>query len=348
MAGSDGLPGNTSRPTGLIHKQSIVDWLLVLWTIPAVAERGQRQVVALHGGGTGGTPNESPLVQMTLSEAGFNPGLAFVQPIHGWVPRLVVHIFESEFSAQTGGRTAVTETGGRGPLRGRVQDAADHECPDKVADPCGPGTEERIQLERPHRAERRGDVAMIDAANLGKDRVDGGVDLIDNRATFEESFDLQDDLYGEFGAMGPRGFDGLSIDPFGLSDELGGLVAAGWNFSNKHGPMPAGVVLFQFSELTPNSGIVPVKPLIIPDRVRHTAQVTLFASMVSPNRPISSFQAPIQPETGPSRTNLETGTARKPRNSRGPCLKYYKLQSCVCAKFRDVRVVLLVSIMEAA
>ena len=104
-----------------------------------------------------------------------------------------------------------------------------------MADTGGPGADQGIQLERPHRAQGGGDVAMVHAANRGEDRFDGRVNIIDDRAALEESFDVQDDLQGEGGHMGQRGFDGLSIDPSGLSNELGELVVAVGNLIYKPG-----------------------------------------------------------------------------------------------------------------
>ena len=79
--------------------------------------------------------------------------------------------------------TAVPETGGQ--LRGRVQDAADHERQHNIADPGGPGADEGIQLERPQRAPGGGDVAMGEAPDVGHDRLDDLVDIVNHRAAFE-------------------------------------------------------------------------------------------------------------------------------------------------------------------
>ena len=55
---------------------------------------------------------------------------------------------------------AVTEGCGRCQFRGRVQDAADNERQDQVADSGGAGADKGIQLELELGAQRGGDVAM--------------------------------------------------------------------------------------------------------------------------------------------------------------------------------------------
>ena len=78
-------------------------------------------------------------------------------------------------------------------------------------------------MELAHRAQRRGDVTLVHAANPGQDRFDRRVAIIDDRPSLEESLDVQDDLQGKLGDMGPRGFDGLSMDPFGLPNKPSGV-----------------------------------------------------------------------------------------------------------------------------
>ena len=104
-----------------------------------------------------------------------------------------------------------------------------------MADTGGPGADQGIQLELAQGAWGSGDVAMVHAANRGQDRFDGGIDLINNRTALEQSFDVQDDLGGELGNMGQRGFDGLSVDSFGLPDEPGGVGITIGNARYVHG-----------------------------------------------------------------------------------------------------------------
>ena len=56
--------------------------------------------------------------------------------------------------------------------------------------------------------------------------------------------------------MGEGGFDGLSVDPFGLSNEPGGLVVAVLNSIHKPGQTS-----ILFNSRSQKAGITPLQPL---------------------------------------------------------------------------------------
>jgi len=65
--------------------------------------------------------------------------------------------------------------------------------------------------------------------------LEGIFDGLDGGASFGEDFNLFSEVFGEPGDIGDGEFDGFSIHPFGLSDEVGGFGVSVGDLLDVHG-----------------------------------------------------------------------------------------------------------------
>ncbi len=133
-----------------------MDLLGALLLVSGVAECSQIGAVAHYVRGWDVTEHDRSLLQMTGCELLFNGVLALVEPIHGLVDRVLVHVLQCELPSQAAGLVFRPKRAGGGILAAGVKDATDKEGQHDGTHPRGARADELIAFQLAQGPQRSG------------------------------------------------------------------------------------------------------------------------------------------------------------------------------------------------
>ena len=210
-------------PSVLVAQQSEVDLLLALLAVAVVAELGKIRAVAFNVSGGHVAENDRAFRKVALCEPPLYAVLARIEPVHGFVDLVLMHIGESEFMAQAAGLAFLLEGLGGGELAAGAQDARHDEGKHDVARSAVLGIDQPVELQLAERAQGGGDMSVGEPAHKGEVFLEGVHEVVHDHASSKHFADQVAGILGQFGDVGEGGLAGFSVDPCGLADEVGGV-----------------------------------------------------------------------------------------------------------------------------
>lgn len=164
---------------------------------------------------------------MPLGQPTLNLGLVLDQLIHRLIEVFLIHTFESELFIERGRGGVDIQHGAGGEFALGLDHPRGNHAKNQSAEAGMFRGNQFGQLKLVHDPQDGRHLSVLFAAL----NVEGVVYRLNGRASFEENLDSLDDLHGEFGEIGQGSFLDVSIDPFGLSNEPGGIgVSIGDSF----------------------------------------------------------------------------------------------------------------------
>ena len=155
---------------------------------------------------------------MAFGQALLDDALALEQPVHGGVELVFVDGVDAEHLGQRIAGGVGGEAARGGELRAWGEDSGDDKRDDALALGRGGRGDEAVEAQLAHRPEHGGDMAVGE----GADDVEGGGEVRDCGAAFEEDSEPFDEVGGPFGEVGEGAFTDLAGVAIGLAQEDGG------------------------------------------------------------------------------------------------------------------------------
>ena len=168
---------------------------------------------------------------MALGQTLLDDALAFEQPVHRGVELVFVDALDAEHLGEGVARGVGGQSPCGGELRAGGEDSGDDKRDDARAFGRGGRRDETVEAQLAQAPEHRGDMAV----GSGADDVEGGGEVGDGGAAFEEDSEPGDEMGGPFGEVGEGTFAHLAGVAIGLAKQDGGRGVAVGDGLDVHG-----------------------------------------------------------------------------------------------------------------